>query len=222
MADAPPKLNQVNTPPSLQEIAFKAIKRAIIARDLAPDINYSETALAKQMGISKTPVHQALLELETRGFVTLMARKGFQVKRLTPKNISDMFELRRALERAVILKITPRLTSQALDDLAQILGRIGKTRDPLEFQEHDRAYHRYLAWLSGNQYFIESLNNVWDLSDWVGACALNSMGDFKRSLNEHAAIHDFLVRGDAEKAAAAMDRHLNSAERMFLDGMKKE
>jgi DNA-binding GntR family transcriptional regulator len=63
--------------------------------------------VAKEIGMSKTPVHQALLELEHKGFVSLMPRKDFKVNVLSAKNISNMFELRRALERAVILKIAP-------------------------------------------------------------------------------------------------------------------
>ena len=218
MNDSPSTLSQVGTPPSLQEVAFQAIKKAIINKELSTEPTYSEQALAKQMGMSKTPVHQALLELESRGFVTLMARKGFKVKALTAKNISDMFEMRRALERTVVRKITPRLTTKDIEQLEQIVKRMGDNRDPVDFQTHDRAFHRYLASISDNQYIISSLNTVWDLSDWVGAYILANWGRFQEAAREHLAVYEFLVAGDAEKAAAAMDRHLNGTEQRFLEG----
>ena len=109
--------DQIETPPSLAEIAFQAIKQAIMRNELLPGNIYSEQAVAKEMGMSKTPVHQALLDLENKGFVTICPRRGFKVNILSASNIRDMFELRRALERTVVLKITPRLTADAIREL---------------------------------------------------------------------------------------------------------
>lgn len=209
-------LSRVDTPPSMQEIAFQAIKQAIIRKELLPGTIYSEQAVAKEMGMSKTPVHQALLDLENKEFVSLLPRKGFKVNVLSATNISNMFELRRALERAVILKITPRLSAESIQDLEKILEDIRQTPDPIGFQKHDRAFHRYLASLSNNSYFIKALNAVWDLSDWVGASILHKRGGYNQAANEHMAIYEFLAVGNAEKAAAAMERHLVSTELRFL------
>ncbi len=213
-------LSSVDTPPSLQEIAFQAVKQAIIRKELLPGTIYSEQAVAKEMGMSKTPVHQALLDLENKGFVSLLPRKGFKVNVLSAKNISNMFELRRALERAVILKITPRLSAESIQDLEKIIEDIKQTLDPIDFQKHDRAFHRYLASLSKNSYFINALNTVWDLSDWVGASILRKRGGYHQAANEHRAIYEFLTAGNMEKASAAMERHLISTESRFLKGLK--
>ena len=97
MNNSLPTLRSVDTPPSMQEIAFQAIKQAIMRNELLPGNIYSEQAVAKEMGMSKTPVHQALLDLENKGFVTISPRKGFKVNILSSSNIKDMFELRRAL-----------------------------------------------------------------------------------------------------------------------------
>jgi DNA-binding GntR family transcriptional regulator len=210
-------LQSVDTPPSMQEIAFQAIKQAIMRRELLPGNIYSEQAIAKEMGMSKTPVHQALLDLENKGFVTIFPRKGFKVNTLSAKNIRDMFELRRTLERTVVLKITPRLTAEELRDLGNIIRQIEQSRDPIDFQKHDRAFHRYLASLSNNTYIITALNTVWDLSDWVGANILYNWGGFSQAAGEHLAVYELLTAGEAEKAAAAMERHLNGTESRFLE-----
>ena len=219
MTNSSSTLSSVDAPPSMQEIAFQSIKQAIMRKELLPGTIYSEQAVAKEMGMSKTPVHQALLDLENKGFVSLMPRKGFKVNVLSAKNISNMFELRRALERAVILKITPRLTAESIQDLEKIIENIKQTVDPIDFQKHDRAFHRYLASLSNNIYIINTLNTVWDLSDWVGASILRKRGGFDQAANEHRAIYEFLTVGKAEKAAAAMERHLISTESRFLKGL---
>jgi DNA-binding GntR family transcriptional regulator len=200
--------------------SLQTVKQAIMRKEFLPGTIYSEQAVAKEMGMSKTPVHQALLDLENKGFVSLLPRKGFKVNVLSAKNISNMFELRRALERAVILKITPRLTAESIQDFEKILEEIKQTLDPIDFQKHDRAFHRYLASLSNNTYIINALNTVWDLSDWVGASILRKRGGYDQAANEHRSIYEFLSVGKAEKAAAAMERHLISTESRFLRGLE--
>lgn len=207
----------VDTPPSMQGIAFEAIKKAIMRNELSPGNIYSEQAIAREMGMSKTPVHQALLDLENKGFVTILPRKGFKVNALSAKNIRDMFELRRALERMVVIKITPRLTADNISELDSIIQQIERNRDPIDFQKYDRAFHRYLASLSNNSYIVNALNTVWDLSDWVGASILYDWGGFSQAAGEHLAVYEFLTAGEAEKAAAAMERHLNGTESRFLE-----
>lgn len=216
-----PTLRSVDTPPSMQEIAFQAIKQAIMRNELLPGNIYSEQAVAKEMGMSKTPVHQALLDLENKGFVSIFPRKGFKVSTLSAKNIRDMFELRRTLERTVVLKITPRLTAEDFRKLDRIVQQIEQTRDPIDFQKHDRAFHRYLASLTNNTYIINALNTVWDLSDWVGASLLYNWGGFSQAAGEHLAVYEFMTAGEAEKAAAAMERHLNGTESRFLEKLAR-
>ena len=221
MTNSLPTLRSVDTPPSMQKIAFKTIKQAIMLKELLPGTIYSEQTVAKEMGMSKTPVHQALLDLENKGFVSLMPRKGFQVNVLSAKNISNMFELRRTLERAVIIKITPRLTAESIQELENFIEDIRQAVDPVDFQKHDRAFHRYLASLSNNSYIINALNTVWDLSDWVGASILRKEGRYDQAASEHMTIYEFLSTGNAEKAAAAMERHLISTESRFLKRLEK-
>ncbi len=221
MNNSPLSLRNVDTPPSMQEIAFQSLKKAIMRNELLPGNIYSEQAIAKEMGMSKTPVHQALLDLENKGFVTLSPRKGFEVRALSAKNIRDMFELRRALEKTVVIKATSKLTSDDLRDLQRIIGQIEHTRDPIDFQKHDRAFHRRLAAISDNTYIINALNTVWDLSDWVGASILYNWGGYSQAAGEHMEVYEFMTVGDAEKAAAAMERHLNGTEMRFLEKLSK-
>ena len=73
MANSRPTLRSVDTPPSMQEVAFQSLKQAIMRKELLPGTIYSEQTVAKEMGMSKTPVHQALLDLENKGLSTVPA-----------------------------------------------------------------------------------------------------------------------------------------------------
>ena len=71
--------------------------------------------------------------------------------------------------------------------------------------------------MSNNTYIINALNTVWDLSDWVGASILHNWGGFSQAAGEHQAVYEYMTAGEAEKAAAAMERHLNGTESRFLE-----
>ena len=117
-------LDHVETPPSLGEVAFQAIKKAILDKRLEPGVIYNERTIADELGFSKTPVHEALTALAVKGFITILPRKGFQVVGLTEKHIRDMYKFRRLLETAVIMDIVPKLTDESLDTIETYLKQI--------------------------------------------------------------------------------------------------
>lgn len=214
-----PALSNIDLPPSLKELAFQALKENILNHQLRPGSVYSEQAIAKKLGISKTPIHEALTDLEKRGFVKILPRKGFQVNRLTQKDVRDMFEFRHSLERSVLLMVAPKLTEENLRVITSMNDRALKAQDPMSFLRYDRGFHLYLASLTQNRFFIEALENIKDLSDWVGAEVFAMKGRAKEAVKEHAAVIETLRKGDPEGAAKAMAEHLRITERRFLEKM---
>ena len=211
-----PTIKSVELPPSLADVAFKAIKEAILESRLESGRVYSEQALAKDLGFSKTPVHEALVSLSTKGFVKILPRRGFIVIDLTPSNVAHMFEFRVPLEILVIKKITPLLDDTDIGDIEQYLTGMRTTRDPAKFQQYDRSFHRHLAYLTQNPYIIHALNDIWDLCDWVGALVLTRQGKYELAVEEHTAIAEQLRKRDAGAAAKALQAHLKSTEKKFI------
>ncbi len=209
--------DQIETPPSLAEIAFQAIKKAILEKRLVPDVIYNEKVLADELGFSKTPVHEALTTLSVKGFVTILPRKGFQVRALSAKNIQDMYELRTTLERAVAVKIVPDITDESIDHLKSILDNIASTDDPAQLGDLDRDFHSYLASLTENLYIIEALDNLWELCAWI---AVRAMTDDARNhepmLQEHVTIWEGIKARDTQLTIQVMDQHLQNAEDRWL------
>jgi len=209
--------DQIETPPSLAEIAFQAIKKAILEKHLVPDEIYNEKVLADELGFSKTPVHEALIVLCVKGFVTMLPRKGFQVRALSAKNIQDMYEFRTTLERAVLEKIVPDITNESINHLKAILDEIASTDDPAHLGNLDRDFHSYLASLSENLYIIEALDNLWELCAWIAVRALtNDTRNHEPMLQEHVTIWEGIKARDSRKTIQAMDQHLRMAEERWL------
>ncbi len=209
--------DQIETPPSLAEIAFQAIKKAILEKRLVPDVIYNEKVLADELGFSKTPVHEALTTLSVKGFVTILPRKGFQVRALSAKNIQDMYEFRTTLERAVVVKIVPDITDKSINHLKSILDSIASTDDPAQLGDLDRDFHSYLASLTDNQYIVEALDNLWELCAWIAVRALtDDARNHEPMLQEHVTIWEGIKARDTQLTIQAMDQHLRMAEERWM------
>ncbi len=216
-----PKLSNIESPPSLQTIAFQAIKEAIIANEFLPGRVYSERTVAKILGISKTPVHHALVDLAAKGLVTIIPQKGFQVKVLTLADAENMYTFRLALEKAVITDIINRLSDKDFERLVRIVSNMSGARNSVEFQNHDRSFHMHLASLTQNSFIVKALDNIWDLSDWLGTLATSAdRVVFERIVNEHRAIMDMLKKRDTKKSLSTLEKHIQGGIRRYVNSCR--
>jgi DNA-binding GntR family transcriptional regulator len=207
-------------PPSLKELAFQSIKDAIFANRLKPGETYTEQGVASELGVSKSPVREALIDLSARSFLRIIPRTGFRVNILTKDLVRDLFEFRIALEKAVILHITSELTNDSIKEIQFNLRKNKKaseTDDLAGILRVDREFHSYLASLTGNQYIILALENVRDLIDWAGAKIVSLKGRQVEALNEHTAITKMLEERNVQEAVAKMEEHLLITQDRILD-----
>ena len=220
MKSSYPKLTNIKSSPSLQETAFQAIKRAMIENEFKPGEVYSERIVAKILGFSKTPVHHALLDLASKGLITILPQKGFRVNILTPKDSEDLYKFRLALEKAVILEITPRLSQNDFGNLDHILKKMSETQESVAFQKHDRSFHMYLASQTDNAFVIEALDGVWDLSDWLGTIATSANKSvFKRIVKEHRAILEMLEKRNIDQSLDMLEKHIQEGIDRYLSSV---
>jgi DNA-binding GntR family transcriptional regulator len=227
-----PKLTQIKTPTSLTFTTKEAIKKAIINGELEQGTIYSEVALASQWGISKTPIHNALVELSGKGFVTILPRKGFKVGTLTPKDMSNLFRFRRALEINVIDYITTEIDSSELVWLEKMVTDFENSVTIRKLIHHDRQFHEGLSLLTENQFFIDAIKNIWDYMEWLGASHLarqsihadseKIQGRVPVPRHEHREILEAIQRKNKVEAIKAMEKHLQRVEQQYLDDFKAE
>jgi DNA-binding GntR family transcriptional regulator len=177
-----PTFSSISVPPSLKDMAYEAIKDSVIANKLTPETVYSEQAIARELGISKTPVREALI----------LPRRGFKVNILTEAHIREIFEFRIALERAVVLHITPKVSEQSIRAIEEINHKTARTRNQKAFVKLDRQFHRSLASLTGNRYITDALENLWDLCEWVATVVYRLKDRPHEAVQEHRAITERL------------------------------
>jgi DNA-binding GntR family transcriptional regulator len=213
MTAQPPSMVTLETPPSLKDLALAAIKESILSYRFKPGEIYSEQAVGRELGISKTPIHQALLELESRRFVKVLPRRGFIVEALDEKDVRDLFEFRIALEKAVVQHVMSRgLPQGVMAEFASDLDEAAATREADRFVKLDLVFHRRLTAITGNQFLIYSLETIWDLVDWIGTERFHLKDGAKHALAEHRDIFECLKAGDIAKALAALEHHLKRTE----------
>ena len=213
MSSQSPSMRAIEPPPSLKDLAFSAIKEAILSHRFKPGEIYSEQAVGRELGISKTPIHQALLELENRRFVKVLPRRGFIVQALDEKDVRDLFEFRIELEKAVVQHVMSRgIPQDVLADIAAGLDEAAGTREAGRFVKLDLGFHRRLTAMTGNKFLIDSLETIWDLVDWVGTERFHLKDGAKRALEEHRVIFNCLKDGDIAEALTALEHHLKRTE----------
>ncbi len=212
-------LDSLKTPPTLKDMAFDAIRDSIVFGTLKPGEIYSEQVLASELGISKTPVHDAIVKLLMRGFINILPQRGFQVKVLSHKDVSDIYEFRTALEKQVMRHITPKITDAQLEDCRPFLADINQFDSVMQFLQNDIRFHCYMAELTTNPQIINALEGIWDLCLWVGYGAMGQKKIAENATNEHSAIFKILERHDAAAAEIVITKHIQATLERVLEAM---
>jgi DNA-binding GntR family transcriptional regulator len=206
-------LSPVRGPFSLNEQAYQAIKEAILNFKLEPGSPLVESELAKQLGMSKTPVRDALLQLEREGLVTKILFKGTYVTEISRQSIIDIFEIRTVLEGLAARLATPNLGDGDLRRLATIIEDHDQA---LRSGNHDRAaqfnkqFHELIITGSGNNQLKAFLSNLDDQLQRFRTLSIYQRGQSDKSAEEHGKVLAALQKRDAYQAEEMMRAHLHS------------
>lgn len=208
------RLKKLSIPYTLTTRAYDSIKQYILEGRLDEEDRLTEESLATQLGISKSPIREALNRLESEGLIRIEARRGAYLRRLSPKEIQDFYDVREALEVHVvrIARLTPALVAE-LDKSIKRSRSFLKINDKARYIEEDVNFHALLAEATGNEELCRILKNVQNRI-WLSR---RKTYDLSSSLAPgfHQAIADALRRDDREKAQAAMRGHIaNVRERL--------
>lgn len=207
------RLGKVDTLSSLKDKAYTAIKEAILSLKLEPGTPLVENELARQLGISKTPVRDALQELEREGFVTRVLFKGTYVTDVTMKDMAQVFQLRAVLEGLAARLAVPLFTSQELDQIATDLtvAEAALAEGNLALcSERGQTLHKVIINKVDNQRLTMIIHNLDDHVRRFRALSDRISGRLSKSVKEHRRVMDALYRGDACAAEQAMRDHLFS------------
>jgi DNA-binding GntR family transcriptional regulator len=198
---------------SLKDRAYRAIKEAILTLSLEPGTALVESDLAAQLGISKTPVRDALQELEREGFVARVPFKGTYVTDLTAQDVSEIFQLRAVLEGLAARLATPVFTAEELAQLTQNLDDAEAALaagDLALCSEKSRSLHQAIIAHAGNERLRQIIRNLDDHVQRLRIMSDRITGRLSISLQEHRRVLETLYARDPAAAEAAIRDHLFS------------
>ncbi len=210
-----PKLSAIKQPESLAKMAYEAIRNSILSGLWQTGELYNEKAIATELGISRTPVREALLELASQDLIIFLPRRGLMVNRFTRRDVDEIFELREAVELLAVEKITAASPPFDLFEIEESLfkqRKAAKEKDYLAFMEADRRFHTLFGALTNNRRLMAILENLRDMIHMMGTKALSLEGRAEEVIKEHQKVFEAVKNGDAEKARQTMAYHLNSSK----------
>lgn len=205
-------------------LAYQAIRDAILSGELARGSRLNQDELAKRLGVSRAPVRDALNRLEAEGLVQTLSRGGgMVVAAATEQEMVDIYELRAILDSASTRLACERMGGEDLASLADIVAeteRVTQEKDLQGIVRSHAAFHQLLYAASGNAELLRVARNLWDRSYPFRVMALSSEENALRGLAQHAAILAALQARDAARAVALAEEHNRSSIRHLRGHMK--
>jgi DNA-binding GntR family transcriptional regulator len=197
---------------------YEFARDSIVSMEVKPGQMISETALAEQFGVSRTPVREALIRLSNLGFVEVRPQRGTFVTKLCMDKILEARFIREALEVAVACHLAEHASKEMIESCEQIIKEqkiAAEKDDVLEFQALDDKFHQAMARFTGYGRTGDLIEAEKAHMDRVRNLSLQRSGQYKRVLAQHNAILKAIKSGDAEKAREAMALHLRDVYKVL-------
>ena len=211
------KLNLDDYKP-LRDVVFESLREAILGGQLKPGQRLMEVQLAEQLGVSRTPVREAIRKLELEGLVVMLPRKGAYVANMSLKDIMDVLEIRSSLEGMAAFLAAERINDEDLKHLKEIAGELGQNESNIEeLLKKDVEFHECIFKATNNKKLHQLINSLWEQ---VYRFRVSYLSDYDALLNiveEHKMIVEAIEQGDSELAKKRATEHIEKAEQFMLD-----
>ncbi|ODN71236.1 GntR family transcriptional regulator [Methylobrevis pamukkalensis] len=192
--------------------AYQAIRRLVVEFRLKPEERINEVQLAQSLGLSRTPVREALNRLASEGFLVFTPNRGFVFKALEIEDLVRVFELRSIVETGSIALACKRASDAGIAELAafwdEALERY-RREDPDEILELDEAFHVRIAALSGNAEVVKALQSINARIRFVRRIQIERGAWHPRLVTEHTELVESLIARDAVRATEILRRHIS-------------
>ena len=208
---------------SLTEKAYEEIKRKVVAAEYTPGQFLHETDICEELGIGRTPVHQAMHLLMLEGLVEIIPRKGIVVRADTINDLFKVLEVRSVIESYCAEQAAARATDEQKQELKQVIkdAAAAISADQQDtFMELDKKLHWLITQAAANhiiselvQSLHERMSRIWYLPHW-------EVPDLRLTQKEHAAVVNAILSGDQESARQSMRDHISSLRRRVIAGLE--
>jgi len=208
----------------LREIVFEHLREAIITGMLRPGERLMELQLAEEMGVSRTPVREAIRKLELEGLIIMVARRGAYVSDLSMRDIAETFEIRGALESLAAGLAAERIAPEELEQLERTLVSIGECIETSDIQQIvtlDEEFHAILFAASRNQRLSQIVSNLREQITRFRRTSLSTPGRFKAVFQEHKGIVEAISERNSNLAQALAKEHIENAEHSLMEWVRE-
>ncbi len=202
--------------------AYLAIKEMLIAYRFKPGERINEVELAKRLGVSRTPLREALNRLTSEGFLSFIGGRGFFCREFKPREIFELYQLRTVLEVAATRMASEQATEAEIDELERFLDETGPDdgrRTSEEMVDLDEEFHQRLMVFSRNAEMLQLLRNLNDRIRFFRWIEMDSRR--QRTQNEHRAVLEAIRCREPDRAAAVMEGHISRRLDEITGGIKE-
>jgi len=196
----------------LTDAAYNKIKQSIISGKYSQGSNLQQLVLSKELGISRTPIREALSRLSQEGLISLIPSKGAVVTKFSIEDMQDIFETRALLESTAAYSSVKNSTEKTIHDLEQIIEKQEKAignKDPNQVYKYDTDFHHILMKDTRNKRMLNIINNLTDETDIHRLRMMASETRVKKSIDEHKQIIMAMKAKDCEKVKELLYNHLD-------------
>ena len=197
----------------LRDVVFNTLRQAILTGELKPGERLMEIHLANKLGVSRTPIREAIRKLELEGLVTMIPRRGAEVAQITEKSMNDVLEVRRAMDALCVELACDRITPEELQDLKKACDTFEaavKTDDIKQIAQADVALHDIIVQATGNQRLIQLVNNLSEQMYRYRVEYLKDENNYPTLMKEHKDIVEGLVRKNKTQVTETMHQHVKN------------
>ncbi|MGL5435964.1 MAG: GntR family transcriptional regulator [Lachnospiraceae bacterium] len=199
----------------LRDVVFNTLRQAILKGELEPGERLMEIQLADRLGVSRTPIREAIRKLELEGLVLMIPRKGAEVAKISEKSLRDVLEVRRSLEELAIELACERMSEEDIEKLEaaqEVFQEAVEHGDSMTIAETDEAYHDIIYNGTGNNRLVQILNN---LREQMYRYRLEYIKDEDKRqilLNEHNEIFVAVKNRHVDEAKKVIRKHIDNQE----------
>ena len=197
----------------LRDVVFNTLRQAILRGELKPGERLMEIALANRLGVSRTPVREAIRLLELEGLVIMIPRRGAQVAQITEQDLNDVLEVRLGLEELAVRFACERITDEEIKALGLAVKEFEKKMSNNELSaqaEADVKFHEIIYGATHNQRLVQIINNIREQMYRYRYEYVKDNANYKQLIDEHNQILEGLKNHDKDYVKKVMHTHLKN------------
>ena len=200
----------------LRDVVFNTLRQAILRGELKPGERLMEIQLANKLGVSRTPIREAIRKLELEGLVLMIPRKGAEVAQITEKNMQDVLEVRKALEELSVQLACERITPEQVEEMkmaAEDFRKVLKSGDVTKIAEADVKFHDII---------FAATNNLREQMYRFRVEYLKQKECYPQLLEEHDKLIALISGGEVEEACELMGCHIDNQASTVSDVIRRD